>query len=211
VESDRARAIDFLTAAAADPTQRATALQLLGENYQAAGDSAAAVRSYRDAVQSRPDNATALNNLAVLLSAEQATRREAVELARRAVEAAEAQPALQGLRKDFLETLGSALLRSGGFRRCGGHIPARPEAQSAGGRAQPRRVGGGAGPGAARRGRAGAQPDRLAAARSRARWSRRWPSGSSRCATRSPAALRAKADTTLAQRAAHDLGKTLAL
>jgi Flp pilus assembly protein TadD len=111
--ADRDRSIDYLRRAIEDPACHAAAAQALGEAAHAAGDLARAQRYYLMAIEDRPDNASALNNLAVILAADPSKRGESIALARRAVEVGRALRPVPKRCRDFYETLATALLKDG--------------------------------------------------------------------------------------------------
>jgi len=79
---------------------------LLALMRKEAGDRAGAAAAYEEALRLRPNDPVALNNLAVLLVAQDGTKARAVTLARRAVAALPDNPALE-------DTLGWALVENG--------------------------------------------------------------------------------------------------
>lgn len=106
------RAIEPLTAAAADPSARLGASILLGGAHEILGDLPAAERAYRAAIGINPDEAVVLNNLAYLLVRTGGSASEAVELSRRAVGLADRAGAPAGILVSYLDTLGVALARA---------------------------------------------------------------------------------------------------
>ncbi|WP_123630891.1 XrtA/PEP-CTERM system TPR-repeat protein PrsT [Salinisphaera orenii] len=85
------------------PDNTAVALRL-GQWYQSNGEDAAAAEQYRQVLDARPDNAIALNNLAVIYQAQDDSR--ALSVARRAHDAAPDSPAVA-------DTLGWILVQAG--------------------------------------------------------------------------------------------------
>jgi tetratricopeptide (TPR) repeat protein len=110
------RAINMLKGALDDTNLRGPAALYLASCYERTGNKAEAIRQYRIALETSPNDTGALNNLAFLLSDDPATAPEAVKMAQKAVDLAVAQGASPGIRKSFLDTLGVSLLRSARFR-----------------------------------------------------------------------------------------------
>jgi tetratricopeptide (TPR) repeat protein len=110
------RAADVLKGAADDTAFRGQAALYSAACYQQLENNDQAARCYRIAIESNPNDAAALNNLAYILASDAATAPEAVTYAQRAVDAAEKQNGAVSVRKSFLDTLGVALLKCGRYR-----------------------------------------------------------------------------------------------
>lgn len=108
---------------ASEPTFRLVAT--LGELHQAAGDAEATESAYRAALAMEPDHPDLLNNLAYLIYERDGSAEEAVALARRAIESAEALRWAPEKIALYYDTLGVALA-------AGGRIDAALEAFQAG-------------------------------------------------------------------------------
>jgi tetratricopeptide (TPR) repeat protein len=108
-QADWARASDFLRRGLDSASNKAMAAQFLGECSHMSGDLAGAERYYRMALKEQPDNTSALNNLATILMHDAATRKEAIQLARHAVDVTRSIRPTPPQYRSYLETLASAL------------------------------------------------------------------------------------------------------
>lgn len=112
--SDRAEVVRIIEGLSPQERAGGGAL-LLATVYELIDKPEDAERVYRDALAIIPDEPITLNNLSYLLSTRGVHLDEAVEFGRRAVENAERYGMPTNQRANFIDTLGTALMRSGRF------------------------------------------------------------------------------------------------
>jgi tetratricopeptide (TPR) repeat protein len=111
---DIQRVTRYAGLAVSAPLLRVSALALSASAYELAGDTQAAIRDYRAALESVPDDWTLLNNLAYALALQSGSE-EAVTIASKAMEIAKRLNLPASVRKSLYETLGYAQLRATHF------------------------------------------------------------------------------------------------
>lgn len=106
-------ALELSQRGASDPDVAASLRLLEASCLSQLGRSDEAIAAYQDALQRRPDDPDALNNLAYLLIEKGGSVEEALGYARRAVETLRSRGAPPDRLVEYLDTLGSALLEAG--------------------------------------------------------------------------------------------------
>ena len=112
--SDRAEVVRIIEGLSPQERAGGGAL-LLATVYELLGKPEDAERVYRDALSVIPDEPITLNNLSYLLSTRGVSLDEAVEFGRRAVDNAAKYGMPTNQRANFIDTLGTALMRAGRF------------------------------------------------------------------------------------------------
>ncbi len=105
------RAIAMFKGAVDDTAFRGQAAFFLASCYEQISDKPSAIRYYKMAIDTNPNDALALNNLAFLLTEDPGTAPEAATLAQKAVDLGSVPGFDSNLLRSFLDTLGVALLR----------------------------------------------------------------------------------------------------
>jgi len=112
---DLDRAMHFAQLASNDDAFSGPALSMLANAYHMKGELDTAVSTYRAALDKSPDDPALLNNLAYLIAITKPSE-EAYKLASRAVDFADKQRMPDGVRANFMETLGYCALKLRNFK-----------------------------------------------------------------------------------------------